>query len=148
MNPSTAMLGAFDLNDLVNLAIAAVVLLGPILKGLADSRKRAQERAQKARPVEPSESERGSEGRRAWEALLRGEEPGHYASHTTWASRADFEAWTRSEAFRKAHAQAPLPKGLLLGHPQLVTWEAVLEEEPGASARRDTAGRDDTIGGP
>lgn len=81
-------------------------------------------------------------------ALLRGEEPGHYASHTTWASRADFEAWTRSEAFRKAHAQAPLPKGLLLGHPQLVTWEAVLEEEPGASARRDTAGRDDTIGGP
>lgn len=69
------MLGELELNDLVNLVIAAVVLLGPILKGLSDSRKRAQERAQKTRPVEPSERERGSEGRRAWEALLRGEEP-------------------------------------------------------------------------
>jgi len=60
-------------------------------------------------------------------ALLRGDEPGHYASHTTWESRASFEAWTRSDAFRKAHAQARMPSGLLLGHPKLATWEAVLE---------------------
>jgi heme-degrading monooxygenase HmoA len=61
-------------------------------------------------------------------ALLRGDEPGHYASHSSWESRAAFEAWTRSEAFRKAHAQAPLPKGLLQGHPRLETWEALLEQ--------------------
>ena len=50
-----------------------------------------------------------------------------YASHTVWRSHADFEAWTRSEAFRKAHGQARMPSGLLLGHPKLATWEAVLE---------------------
>lgn len=61
-------------------------------------------------------------------ALLRGADPGHYASHTTWASRVAFEAWTESDAFRRAHAQSPLPKGLLQGHPRLETWEAVLEE--------------------
>ena len=60
-------------------------------------------------------------------ALLRGDEPGQYASHTIWESRAAFEAWTRSEAFKKAHAQARMPAGLLLGHPRLATWEAVLE---------------------
>ena len=27
-----------------------------------------------------------------------------YASHTVWRSRADFEAWTKSEQFRDAHA--------------------------------------------
>ncbi len=60
-------------------------------------------------------------------ALLRGSEPGAYASHTTWQSRAAFEAWTESDAFRKAHAQGRLPQGLLQGHPRLETWEAVLE---------------------
>jgi len=41
--------------------------------------------------------------------LLRGPETdAHtlYASHTVWASREAFEAWTRSEAFRQAHATA------------------------------------------
>ena len=41
--------------------------------------------------------------------LLRGpEEEDHtlYASHSTWESQEAFENWTRSEAFRKAHAQA------------------------------------------
>ena len=61
-------------------------------------------------------------------SLLRGDEPGHYASHSLWQSRAAFEAWTRSDAFKKAHAQARMPAGLLLGHPRLETWEAVLEE--------------------
>jgi heme-degrading monooxygenase HmoA len=63
-------------------------------------------------------------------ALLRGDEPGHYVSHASWASRAAFEAWTRSEAFRKAHAQARLPDGLLRGHPELARYEAVLESDP------------------
>ena len=61
-------------------------------------------------------------------ALLRGDEPGHYISHSTWASRADFDAWTRSEAFRKAHAQARTPAGVLAGHPRLELYEAVLVE--------------------
>ncbi len=62
-------------------------------------------------------------------AFLRGEEPGSYASHTTWESRAAFEAWTRSEAFRKAHGQAPIPKGLMVGHPKLQLYEAVIADE-------------------
>ena len=38
--------------------------------------------------------------------LLRGpdrEDHVLYSSHSIWHSRADFEAWTRSEAFRRAH---------------------------------------------
>jgi heme-degrading monooxygenase HmoA len=61
-------------------------------------------------------------------ALLRCEEPGLYVSHSTWESREAFEAWTRSEAFRKAHAQARTPEGILVGHPRLELFEALLEE--------------------
>jgi len=63
-------------------------------------------------------------------ALLRGDEPGIYISHSTWESRAAFEAWTRSEAFRKAHGQARTPEGVLVGHPRLKLFEAVLEQSP------------------
>ena len=61
-------------------------------------------------------------------SLLKGpvtEEYALYASHSVWESRAAFEAWTESEAFRKAHAQASAPKGTYLGHPELETFEAV-----------------------
>jgi heme-degrading monooxygenase HmoA len=61
--------------------------------------------------------------------LLRGpqdEESTLYASHTVWDSRADFEAWTRSEAFRKAHSGARGSDGLYLGHPQFEGFEGVL----------------------
>lgn len=61
-------------------------------------------------------------------ALLREDEPGGYISHTTWESREAFEAWTRSEAFRRAHQQARTPEGVLLGHPQLRLYEAILEK--------------------
>ncbi|MFT3988031.1 antibiotic biosynthesis monooxygenase family protein [Aestuariivirga sp.] len=49
-----------------------------------------------------------------------------YSSHTVWASKADFEAWTKSEAFRKAHARAGNggPR-LHLEHPQFEGFEAV-----------------------
>ena len=60
-------------------------------------------------------------------ALLRGDEPGRYISHSTWESRQAFEAWTGSEAFRKAHAQARTPEGVLQGPPRLQLFEAVLE---------------------
>lgn len=53
--------------------------------------------------------------------LLRG--PQHddhtlYASHSIWASEGAFRDWTRSEAFRKAHAQAGETRGLYLGPPE------------------------------
>lgn len=41
-----------------------------------------------------------------------------YSSHTVWRSHADFEAWTKSEQFRKAHAGAGGHKPLYQGHPE------------------------------
>jgi heme-degrading monooxygenase HmoA len=61
-------------------------------------------------------------------ALLRGEGGGTYISHSTWESRDAFVAWTQSEAFRKAHAQARTPAGVLAGPPQIETFEAVIEQ--------------------
>ena len=61
--------------------------------------------------------------------LLRGPtEKDHtlFASHSVWDSRASFEAWTKSEAFRKAHANAGGSKGLYLGHPKFEGFEAVV----------------------
>jgi len=49
-----------------------------------------------------------------------------YASHSVWASREAFEAWTESDAFKKAHAQARAPQGTYLGHPQFEGFETVL----------------------
>jgi len=62
-------------------------------------------------------------------ALLKGpsyDDHTLYASHSVWESRAAFEAWTESEQFRRAHAQASAPKGTYLGHPNLETFESVL----------------------
>jgi heme-degrading monooxygenase HmoA len=61
--------------------------------------------------------------------LLKGatdEEGTLYASHTVWASEADFRAWTESESFKKAHAQARAPQGTYLGHPVFEGFEAIL----------------------
>ncbi len=64
--------------------------------------------------------------------LLRGPEAEDhtlYASHTLWKSQEDFEAWTTSEAFRKAHAnagnKAGQGKSIYLGPPQFEGFEAV-----------------------
>ncbi|MEM6574912.1 MAG: antibiotic biosynthesis monooxygenase [Pseudomonadota bacterium] len=62
-------------------------------------------------------------------SLLKGpEKDDHvlYASHSVWESEAHFKAWTESDAFRKAHAQASAPKGTYLAHPELETFQAVL----------------------
>ena len=48
-----------------------------------------------------------------------------YASHTVWKNRAAFEAWTKSEAFRAAHASAGGNKPLYLGHPQFEGFETI-----------------------
>ena len=61
--------------------------------------------------------------------LLRGpstESETLYASHTVWESRDAFIAWTESEAFHKAHAQAKAPQGTYLAHPDLETFQVVL----------------------
>ena len=63
--------------------------------------------------------------------LLKGpvsEEAALYVSHTIWENKADFEAWTCSEAFRKAHKQAKAPDGTYLGHPQFEGFEVLLEK--------------------
>src|ERR1700752_3102938 len=46
-----------------------------------------------------------------------------YASHTVWNSRAVFESWTNSEAFRAAHSRAGDNKPLYLDHPQFEGFE-------------------------
>lgn len=61
--------------------------------------------------------------------LLRGatcEDHTLYASHSVWDSNAAFEAWTESESFRKAHAQARAPKGTYLSHPEFEGFEVIL----------------------
>ena len=61
--------------------------------------------------------------------LLKGptdEEAALYASHTVWDSKEDFDNWTRSENFRKAHANTRAPEGTYLGHPNFEGFEVVL----------------------
>lgn len=53
-----------------------------------------------------------------------------YASHSLWRSRADFEAWTKSEAFRLAHRNAGDNKDLYLESPRLECFEAVQTQRP------------------
>lgn len=49
-----------------------------------------------------------------------------FISHSTWESADAFEAWTKSEAFRKAHASAGQSKGVYLGPPQFEGFSTVL----------------------
>lgn len=61
--------------------------------------------------------------------LLRGETKEGttlFVSHSLWESRDAFTAWTESEAFRKAHADARSPQGTLAGHPVFEGFEVVL----------------------
>ena len=66
--------------------------------------------------------------------LLRGparEDHILYSSHTIWRSKSDFEAWTRSEAFRRAHSDAGGNRGLYLGHPEFEGFDVVQTIEAG-----------------
>jgi heme-degrading monooxygenase HmoA len=70
--------------------------------------------------------------------LLKGpekEEYTLYSSHTLWRSYADFEAWTKSEAFRKAHAGAGGNKPLYLGHPEFEGFHVLQEITAGGRKR-------------
>ena len=59
-----------------------------------------------------------------------------YSSHTTWVDKAAFEAWTRSEQFRRAHARADNKTGesLYLGHPKFEGFEVILSERKSSAA--------------
>ena len=76
-------------------------------------------------------------------SLLKGptsEDHTLYASHSIWASREAFIAWTESEAFRKAHAQASAPKGTSRSRERLMA--AILEpfhDDWNRSTRHGTA---------
>lgn len=88
-------------------------------------------------PLRASEFERGWRERESYLDrvpgfrsfhLLRGpEEEGAvvYASHTTWDSEEAFLDWTRSDAFRRAHAQGRTPAGVVLGPPRFVGWQSI-----------------------
>ncbi|WP_424819088.1 antibiotic biosynthesis monooxygenase family protein [Salinisphaera sp.] len=49
-----------------------------------------------------------------------------FASHSEWDSRAAFEAWTQSEAFRKAHGNAGARRDIYLGPPQFEGFDVKL----------------------
>lgn len=57
-----------------------------------------------------------------------------YSSHTEWHSKADFEAWTKSEAFRAAHRDAGNNKVNYIGPPEFEGFESVLSLVPAESA--------------
>jgi len=62
--------------------------------------------------------------------LLRGpksEDHTLYSSHTVWRSKADFEAWTRSDAFRATHRDAGDNRPLYAGHPRFEGFEVIQE---------------------
>lgn len=70
--------------------------------------------------------------------LLRGptaEDHTLYATHTVWRSKEHFENWTRSEAFRKAHAGAGSSRPRYLGPPKFEGFEAVQTLGAGGTAR-------------
>jgi heme-degrading monooxygenase HmoA len=55
-----------------------------------------------------------------------------YASHTLWRSRSDFEAWTRSEAFRAAHRDAGQGRTLTISHPEFEGFDVLQVVSPTA----------------
>jgi heme-degrading monooxygenase HmoA len=62
-----------------------------------------------------------------------------YASHTVWRSYADFEAWTKSDAFRKAHARAGENKPTTLGHPEFEGFHVLQEVTKDGAVKRVAA---------
>lgn len=49
-----------------------------------------------------------------------------YVSHSVWESVSEFQDWTKSESFRKAHGGTRSSDGLVLGHPNFEGFDQVL----------------------
>ena len=61
--------------------------------------------------------------------LLQGEtfeEHTLFATHVCWESRASFDNWVKSDAFKKAHAGAGQNRDFYTGPPRLELFDAVL----------------------
>ncbi len=56
------------------------------------------------------------------------DEAGFYEVKTWWRSMADFEAWTKSDSFREAHADRP-PKEMFAGPSKLLVHEVFLSTD-------------------
>ena len=56
-----------------------------------------------------------------------------YSSHTVWNTFEDFQNWTKSEQFRKAHANAGNSsiRPLYLGHPEFEGFHVIQELKSG-----------------
>ncbi|MGV8938595.1 MAG: antibiotic biosynthesis monooxygenase family protein [Allorhizobium sp.] len=52
-----------------------------------------------------------------------------YVSHTVWATAADFTAWTQSEQFRAAHANAGKSKVQYLSGPHFEGFDVIIHED-------------------
>ena len=48
-----------------------------------------------------------------------------YASHTAWQSEAAFRAWTKSDAFRKAHSGVKPNTEMYMGAPVLEVFDTI-----------------------
>lgn len=62
-------------------------------------------------------------------SLLQGDSNEEYtlfSSHAVWESKEAFVAWTKSEAFKKAHAKAGVNKEIYMAPPKLELFESVL----------------------
>ncbi|MBN0986607.1 antibiotic biosynthesis monooxygenase family protein [Amphritea pacifica] len=61
--------------------------------------------------------------------LLQGETKEDHtlmSSHAVWQDKAAFEGWLKSDAFKKAHANAGTRRDIYLGPPQFEGFETVL----------------------
>jgi heme-degrading monooxygenase HmoA len=68
----------------------------------------------------------GMKGFIAFQLLRPTQEGDPYIVMTYWETRADFEAWTNSEAFKHGHAQSgQLPREAYLGRPQIEIHEVI-----------------------
>gem|GEM_PF-2810196 len=53
-----------------------------------------------------------------------------YANHTFWSSYEDFEGWTHSDVFKKAHSRSGhTSEPVTLGHQEFEGFEVILSEE-------------------
>ncbi len=64
-----------------------------------------------------------------------------YSSHTVWNSFEDFEGWTKSDQFRRSHANAGTSsiRPLYLGHPEFEGFHVLQEITPENSAEATSA---------
>lgn len=74
----------------------------------------------------------GMEGFVAFRLLRPTNPEDPYIVMTFWESKAHFEAWTTSEAFKEGHARAGrLPRQAFLGHPKIEVMEIIQQAEAG-----------------